>query len=147
MRRKDGHEVFFLPRYRGRLPACLALQFSLVNSDGRLRASILGNPFWETLDGLLTVISPVSKWIRIMEANTAGISIIPVAFEELETVFSANSLKQAPLDTADEKKMASKFRKRKRFILGKTKAANVAHAGCPVAHFLGRGFLDRQMNL
>ncbi len=108
--------------------------------EGRLRASILGDPFWETLGGLLAVISPVSKWIRIVEANTAGVSIIPVAFEELETVFNANSLKMSPLDTADAKKMVSKFQKRKSFILGKTKVANAAHVLDP--HFLGR-FLDR----
>jgi len=66
----------------------------------------------------------------------AGISIIPAIFKDLNTTFSAESLKTSPLSNPDQKLMAEKFKKRKEFIIGDSKAAFAAHLIDP--HFLGR---------
>lgn len=56
--------------------------------EPRLRRAILGDPFWETLSGLLSIISPVSSWIRFIEGNMPGISVLPAIFNELNCLQS-----------------------------------------------------------
>ncbi|CAH0552651.1 unnamed protein product [Brassicogethes aeneus] len=102
-----------------------ALQILIVSQDSKgvkfsknVRDHILENDiFWVRLDKLKGILSPIVKWITVLEGDAARISQVFIAISEIEGYIYKDNVKSLLIKSNEEKELTSLFNKRRDRIL------------------------------
>lgn len=84
--------------------------------DQSVRNLLVSEVFWDSLEGFLKLLKPVSDTITEVEGDNKNLSLVPKVFSELQESFKKN-VSLSPILKSEETRLMEIIPKRRKFLL------------------------------